>query len=922
MVFPQTTLPVLGELQLGGTWTDITSTILVDAGINITRGRPDEASTVDTSKCPLSLRNDGRYSPRNPLSPYYGVLGRNTPLRISVAEGTQFGAFPGLDGSYASAPDAPPLDITGDIDIRIELSINTIPPGDLYMLASKYLDTGNQRSWALYALADGRLNLRWSADGTLAKNASSTTVPKWGSGHMAFRATMDVDSGGGTSTVTFYTSSSITGTWERLGEPVVRAEVTAVFSSTAPLQLGYTAALPSNAFDGRIYKFELRNLIGGTVVANPNLTSQTVGAASFADTAGSPNTWILNGEAEITNWNPRFTGEVSSWPQLWDLSGRKVTAQIEATGILRRLGQGAKPLRSALFRAFSKESSVVGYWPGEDGQRATSIASGKPGGPSGDIFGVPAMASHSDYPASDPLPVLDATSTYSFKVPSYTVGAGTTLRFFLNPTATGPGATTRMASIRTTGTAARWEIEYSADGHSFRLVAYDVEGTVLFTGAFMTILTVDFGKPLIVNLFLTENGANVDYTLSVFELKDLTTVLTIGRTQSGTVAARTVRRVTSVTIAPSGGLADHVIGHIAVQNSTSNFSGLGAALAAHLGENSSTRIARLVGEESLSLTRIGARLGVPMGVQISKTLLELLQECADADFGTIFEPRHTLGIGYRDIGSLYNQTPELSLNYTGGEVAGDLIPVDDDQYISNDVTASRQLGSSYHVEQLTGPLSTQAPPNGVGLYDGSLTLSLATDGQLPDAAGWRLHTGTVDEARYPQISINLAKAPFGANALTEAALLVDGGSRIVLTGLPPWLPPDAASQIVQGYTESLEPYGHDVTFNCTPESPFEVAQLDSDVLGHADTEGSQLAAGITSTATSLSVATTSGPIWTTDVTDLPIDVHVGGERMTVTAISGAASPQTFTVTRSVNGVVKAHLSAAALRLWQPMVPAY
>ena len=43
--------------------------------------------------------------------------------------------------------------------------------------------------------------------------------------------------------------------------------------------------------------------------------------------------------------------------------------------------------------------------------------------------------------------------------------------------------------------------------------------------------------------------------------------------------------------------------------------------------------------------------------------------------------------------------------------------------------------------------------------------------------------------------------------------------------------------------------------------------------------------------------------------------NVGGERVTVTNITGASSPQTFTVTRSVNGVVKAHTSGTDVRLW-------
>ena len=41
--------------------------------------------------------------------------------------------------------------------------------------------------------------------------------------------------------------------------------------------------------------------------------------------------------------------------------------------------------------------------------------------------------------------------------------------------------------------------------------------------------------------------------------------------------------------------------------------------------------------------------------------------------------------------------------------------------------------------------------------------------------------------------------------------------------------------------------------------------------------------------------------------------------MTVTDITGTSSPQTFTVTRSVNGVVKAQASGADVRLWFPPI---
>jgi hypothetical protein len=51
-------------------------------------------------------------------------------------------------------------------------------------------------------------------------------------------------------------------------------------------------------------------------------------------------------------------------------------------------------------------------------------------------------------------------------------------------------------------------------------------------------------------------------------------------------------------------------------------------------------------------------------------------------------------------------------------------------------------------------------------------------------------------------------------------------------------------------------------------------------------------------------------------------IEIGGEWMTVTDIgtasaSGGYNEQTFTVTRSTNGVVKAHSALAPVRLAQP-----
>ena len=122
MVFPQTVLPLHVDLNVGG-WTDITTDNMRRAGVNITRGRSDEGASVDRSTASMEIDNrTGKYSPRNPTGTYYGLIGRNTPIRVSVEKPTSALRLDGTAGGQITTPDAAALDITGDIDIRIDLT--------------------------------------------------------------------------------------------------------------------------------------------------------------------------------------------------------------------------------------------------------------------------------------------------------------------------------------------------------------------------------------------------------------------------------------------------------------------------------------------------------------------------------------------------------------------------------------------------------------------------------------------------------------------------------------------------------------------------------------------------------------------------------------------------------------------------------
>src|SRR5881397_1890316 len=87
--------PVSVELLVAGQWVDLTvgGYVLVrdDNGkIGITYGiTGGEGSQTERGRATLQLKNgDGRFSPRNPTGPYYGLLNwRNAQMRVSVPDG-------------------------------------------------------------------------------------------------------------------------------------------------------------------------------------------------------------------------------------------------------------------------------------------------------------------------------------------------------------------------------------------------------------------------------------------------------------------------------------------------------------------------------------------------------------------------------------------------------------------------------------------------------------------------------------------------------------------------------------------------------------------------------------------------------------------------------------------------------------------
>ncbi|MEE1835764.1 hypothetical protein [Streptomyces sp. SP17KL33] len=903
MSFP---LDIRTELLLSGIWSDISPDVYVREPKHITRGRRDQGTVTDPARLSLTLNNkSGKYSPRNAVSPLYGQIGRNTRIRVSVPAEDSYLQLEGDPAAIVSTPDTAALDITGDIDVRAELAPNWYG-AESQVLIGKWNPVGNQRSWML-RLNSGVLAFSYSADGTV-DNAwfhgqRLPVMPE----RAAVRVTLDVDNGAGGRTVRFYWAESLAGTWVEFADPVTLEGVESIFNSTAPLSIAPsdTVSNPDRfPFIGRGYRFEVRNGIAGTVVANPDFTAQTAGATSFADSAG--RTWTLTGGAEIRDREDRFSGEVSSWPAKWTPDEADVFVPIEASGILRRLGQGQKALDSTLRRRIPAGNPVA-YWPLEEAQNATRAYSPIPGVQPAALSGVE-WGSFTDLVSSGPLPRLGAVGTLSGPVPVASSGEWQ-VELFYNAEDDAPpsgGDYAELISFSSPdGTVRRWVVGMRAG--SARIWGFDSGGNDVAFKSVAVGSDVFHGWTRLRFWARDNDDGTFDYRISWQDVGGTAGGLTFNMTGE-------CGRLSYVT-AKWGALTEGWgIGHLSVmpEADTTQYDGSDDA---YTGETAWDRICRLGEEEGIPVHRIPGEITPErVGPQRPSQLVELLQDAADADGGLLLESPRRVALVYRDRSSLYTQEPALTLSYNAPGLAADLEPIDDDSAVRNDVTVTRDGGSSARAFLAEGPLSVEVPPNGIGVYDEGVTLTLSNDTQPEPIAHWRLHLGTFDGARYPAVTVMLHKP--GAETLIPSALALREGDVIRLTDLPAWLSAEPVDLIVEGWSETLDVYRWEITFNCSPGGSWNLAQASHAVYGKADTDGSELDASVTSSATSLSVA---GPLWTTSGAEMPIAIWVGGEEMSVTAISGATSPQSFTVTRSVNGVIKAHSAGSPVSLAHPAI---
>lgn len=887
MSFPADPLKIITELFYDDAWHDISADVFNRNPVSITRGRSDEGGAVDPGSCSLTLNNGvskisgivGRYSWRNPRSDLWGKIGRGTKLRVSVLEGGTF--FDNSDGAIngASTPDTAALDIAANLDIRWEGETDWYAEG-AQMLIGKWGVAG-QRSYHL-RIENSQLIMHTTQDGTSGRVVSvalPTSLPR----SAALRATVVGNNGASGNDIELFWAKSMSGTWRSLGKLTGTGTI-AIFNSTSPLtiapqQLDSGIAVLRHPFKGRCYRAEVRNGVNGTVVAAPVFEGLTAGTTSHTDSAG--RVWSL-AAGRITNRRVRFVGEVAEWPIRWNENGSDNFVTLVASGIMRRMSQGRKALDSALRRRIPTFKPLA-YWPMESGTGTTEAANiGKSGGSSLKIAPVE-WAAADTLVSSNPLPTLKTTTGVpctmfgSIAAPDSTLSEWSVQWIYRNDNPTNTLDT--YMRIISTGKVAQWLIMQSNAGS--RVVALNDEGDQIYS------LDIGTGTDLYKQWMRVEFSV-LQVGSPIFG--DITWKLVW--TDVGGDAGQITQTITGGSIgrplavaSPSGGWSSRLdgmaLGHIGVfgvrQSAAYN-----RAVDAWDGEFAGSRIRRLASEEvfPLRLTDDPAQHS-QLGPQYPEPLLTTLQDAADADGGILSEQRDAAGLRYKGRASFYNAHPELTLDFNARGLVTPVEPTDDDQQLRNDRTVERRNGGSARAVLETGPLSVED----VGTYDDSTTLNLFTDSQVDQTAWWFLRRGTVDEARYPRIMVDLTRAP---NLISDTADM-EVGDLLEVLHPPEWLPPGTISQVVEGYTETLTLSQWFIEFNCSPGAVWGVGSIvddgayDDAVFSHADTEGSVLAAPMGVSDGTVTIRTTSGPVWTSDPFDSPYELKVGGEEIRVLA---------------------------------------
>ncbi|MEW2474603.1 hypothetical protein AB0875_12510 [Micromonospora gifhornensis] len=594
--------------------------------------------------------------------------------------------------------------------------------------------------------------------------------------------------------------------------------------------------------------------------------------------------WPMRVQVQFEDaWWTRMSGVIDELaPRLVDGSVDQFVVDVRASGVMHRLVKGGQLLSP--LSAFLAGSTVLTAWlPLEDSAGATQPEAGLPRQPRASATAVQFGVRDEALPGAGTVARLESPrSQIVLPVPPADLHSGGAQMYATASwywTCGSLGSTpVDVASIALYGSAvARLRIQANETGLTTR--ALDSSGTELDS----------LFSPWQDGAHPSEGWIGIQVQLDRPSLLPAMMLRTyvhgVGQT-TWTMFEKTVsvaggfNGYRTVTCLPAGGSS---WSHLTVVNQPDAPPNTAWPASGYVGESATARLTRACATAGVQLAPVGAT-GTAMGPQPQGTLLEVLRDVESADGGLLYEDR--LGrMAYQPRISRYNRPVALAASY--GQLSPPLEPTDDDRYTRNDWTLSRSAGgSARHIDERHIAR--------YGRYDDAASINVTARVDLERRAQWRVHLGTVEDMRYPVVTL-LLHAP-EVEPLLSAWLLCDIGSRITIGDVPRVLG-GVIDQHIEGYTETLTTFTWQVELAGAPTALWSVLQIADPVYGRVDTAVSRLAADAVAGDTTLLVATAapSRP-WITTASrpqDLPLMVSVDGMPVQVDGIDGEVSPQVF-----------------------------
>jgi hypothetical protein len=895
-------------------WSDYTDYVKLTEGIDRSWGRQNRFPSGTPAGLAMTLINTGGlFVPDNPMSALYGLIGEGTPIRVMVAP---------IENSFTDDFNRTASSAWNNgwtnVGTASDYSVSTTNGGrHLHAAASV-------NHWSTQAVSLQRIDITVRVRvNALSTGAAQTAgaVCRYADVSNSCRAEVQF---GTTGALTARVVQRIAGA----DAVIASATVVGLTHSTSAwyrirLQTGYTSARLKVWLDGAT---EPRgwNLDGASGAGFINPTSGAVGVYSRRET-GNTN---ANATVDFDDYSlldgPYVlqTCNVDEWPMEWsDASGNQALARITASGRLQQLQASGRALRSAFYRSISRSPTVIAYLPMEDKSGATVFAPGLSGGPAGLLSNV-SLGADSNILGSEPLPTFAPTGRVAFTVPSYTSSGTWAVCWVMRiPASSISGTGQIMSWITPAGSIFRWQLRLNPGSpDTVQIDGFTSGGTV--SGAAVSFVDsttgteLTNGRQLLFQVNGQQNGGNVDTNWTVSYVPDNggdPQVVSRADSLAGNVGGGRVSYVyhDAVSGFANGG---HTIGHLALGDGDVGFGPPTAAAAGYASETTADRASRLSAEEKVPfwfgeiLTGVQGTTTQQMGPQGTTTLYQQLQQVESTETGILFDGRQgQITVMPRSL--RYNHTVNLVLDLTLGHLGWPWRRTRDKQAMATEVTVSSPSGATVIA---TGPAAlTQR----VGIKPQQVEVNAYQNAGLAQHAAWWLALGTSLKARYPQIPLRLHTSP----DLIRKYLEMDVGGRIQVLHLPAGLPPDTLELIAEGGTDTIDPFEWVTTINASDGSQWLIEILDGD--RRLDCGACVTSGTMTTTAPSMAVAISDTCTWTHSRGDF--GVLVAGERMTVTNVSapvgsGSSWTQTLTVTRSINGVVKAHAAGEAVHVADPI----